>query len=789
MRLWVGLLVWLAMFPAFGATVLCEASRMGLKLPVQALEDAERTLTPLQVAALPDAQFVGDIRPSEIYSHSAYWLRFVLHNNGDALCSRWLSIGEPRLDNVQVHLLRDGRWSEMLSGSDYPLADWALRAREPLFPLMLAPDEEVQVIIRIASRGVLMPNPRLWTEAEQLRVSQSAHLLDGIALGIGILIVPFSLIVGFLIRSRLLMVHALAILSYLLLVCSATGYLFYVPGLLPWVHQIVGALSGFALLFFMAYVGVLFRVPQLPKVWRYTWLFAMVSLSGLLLWGAIGDFMYTRILFAQLRWVLYLIVPLFCVLAWRRGLQPSWLAWLLVGMFSLQGMSRYLLGIKDSVWQYGEDPLSLPSSLPGIFLLVCTLVMEFRRNWRNEQLARAELDEQRVAEQDRLETTVARRTEQLQEVLRARSSLLARISHDLRSPLAGIIEYSHQLQGRDNQDYPQRIERNARRQLEMIDELLEFSRSELQQQELVVVPGYLYRFLREIEDEGRFLAQRQNNQFECLIDAGLPPLVHADFRRLRRVLVNLLGNAAKFTRDGLVELHISTVSRDEGRVSLHVEVCDSGIGIHADESEQVLQPFSRGRNAVRYEGAGLGLSIVSQLLEQMGSTLQVDTEQVSGTRFHFQLDLATAHENELDLVLLEGRAVALSGDGSRLLLVDDVEQNRESMADLLAGYGFEVMVAASGEEAVSLLAEQRFDALITDQMMAGFDGWQLLAWVREHKPELPVLLYSAAPPLRPSHVAAELVFDAALLKPADGGELIEQIARLLEHRLEAGGAI
>ena len=188
---------------------------------------------------------------------------------------------------------------------------------------------------------------------------------------------------------------------------------------------------------------------------------------------------------------------------------------------------------------------------------------------------------------------------------------------------------------------------------------------------------------------------------------------------------------------------------------------------------------------MRYEGAGLGLSIVSQLLEQMGSTLQVDTEQVSGTRFHFQLDLATAHENELDLVLLEGRAVALSGDGSRLLLVDDVEQNRESMADLLAGYGFEVMVAASGEEAVSLLAEQRFDALITDQMMAGFDGWQLLAWVREHKPELPVLLYSAAPPLRPSHVAAELVFDAALLKPADGGELIEQIARLLEHRLEA----
>lgn len=776
---WLALLLWPLLAVASDQRTACHGE---LQPVFQVLEDPTRAMTAEAVLEAPSERFwpLASGRFPVDFSHSAFWLRFSLSAADGSPCMSWLSVGEPRLNNVQVHIRRESGWSEMHAGRDYPVEQWSTHTRQPLFPLSLDNSEQVDVLARVTSRGVLMIAPQLWSDLDLIRVTQELSMVDGVVFGIALLIVPFSLIVGLLIRSPLLLMNTLAILAYVLLASLSNGYLFYLPALLPWSSELSSVLGFAALVMFMGYLQVLFQVHRLPVGWRRAQAVCVLLLGGVLLSGLIFDFTNTRSLFDQLRWMLYLLVPLLCLAGWYHGLRPSWLAWALTILFSAQGLSRYVLGVNNASWQYGEDQLGLVSSLPGVLLLVCTLIMEFSRSRRRERHALAELDAQQKAEQERLEITVARRTEQLRESLRARSSLLARITHDLRSPLSGIIDYARLLRTETDQDYPQKIERNARRQLELIDELLEFSRSELQQQELLLAPGYLYGFLGEIEDEARFFAQRQGNQLHCQFGVDLPPLVQADFRRLRRILVNLLANAGKFTHQGRIDFSVSLVRAEADEVELSFSVSDTGIGIHPEDREHLLQPFSRGRNARRYEGSGLGLSIVNQLLEQMGSELLIDTRPGHGSCFSFHLLLATADEHELDVVMEESRGLAIRGEDRRVLIVDDTEQNRESISDLLGGYGFDTFVAEDGAQALLALEEMTFDLLITDQMMPVMDGWQLLSAVRTSYPALPVLLYSAAPPLRPASCNPALAFDAALLKPADAGELLEQIARLLD---------
>jgi len=368
------------------------------------------------------------------------------------------------------------------------------------------------------------------------------------------------------------------------------------------------------------------------------------------------------------------------------------------------------------------------------------------------------------------------RTGQLQNVMRARSMLLARISHDLRSPLAGILESVRQWrEGSRRRDYPALIEGSARQQLDLIDELLEFSRDELTDLELVEAPGYLHAFLHGVAEQATLLAERRGNRFVAAYADDLPALVRLDFRRLRQVLVNLIGNAAKFTDDGYIQLAVTATPVAPRHVLLHIAVEDSGIGIESSERERLAQPFVRGGNATHYDGYGLGLAIVTQILERMNARLSIDAAPGGGSRFGFLLDVALADESELDQELSAGGG-AVDGAGRRVLVVDDHPQSRDMLCDLLDGFGFESVPAGSGDEALAVLREQAVELVVTDQFMPGMDGWALLRAVRRDCPGVPVLLYSSMPPRARDD---GLAFDDALLKPASGKQLLERIDQLL----------
>ena len=756
----------------------CRVTLEGMPL---LFEDASAALTVDDVSQLPPERFQA-LQPGAFpyrFSHSAFWLRLMLRNSDETGCHAWLQVGEPRLEQVQVFWRQSGDWQEMRVGSSYPLHEWSVRQLRPLFPVQLNAGAERELLVRVASRSLLAVSPHLLSDEQSLYDSAHASLVDGVVLGIMLLIVPFGLIVGVQIRSTLLLTNVLLSLVYLLLTCVMNGYLLYWPQMLPWTRQWVGVLSGCASLLFMFYLYVLFRVRLLPWLWRMPLMLYVVLVVALLVAGSLFDFVDSRNLFSSLRWGFYLLVPLLCLGSWHSGLRLSPLAWLLAAMMVIQGLIPLFFDGQPVLWSYGKERVDLASGLVGTVLLFFTLISEFTRSRRDAQRASSELEAQRAAEQQRLESTVALRTEQLRDSLKARSALLARISHDLRSPLSGINDYARLLKGDGVGDYPQRIERSARLQLELIDELLQLSRDELREDELVLAPGYLYGFLHEIEEEARFFAERQGNRLDCQLAVDLPPLVLADFRQLRRVLINLLGNASKFTRDGLIVLRVDNLGAEEQHFALRFSVTDTGVGVAEDVREQLLSPFRRGSNAFGVEGFGLGLAIVSDLLRQMGSELLFEDKPGGGSRFSFVLHVEGASEDAMDLVLRDSHAPASDGAGRRILLVDDSDTTREHLGDLLAGYGYDVVLADGGEEALTSIAWDNIDLVITDQHMPGMDGWALLREVRRHRPGLPVLLYSASPAWNEND---SVHFDGELLKPASAMELLACIERLCGAR-------
>ncbi len=759
------------------AMPLCGSGKTDLSGHVQLLEDPSAALTLEQVQA-SDA-FVTQQRLPVVreYGRTAYWLRLAIRNDGAEACQRWLTVGNPRLHDVQVFVQRGAQVAAMRAGSAYPLEQWPVADRQPRFPVALAAGEQGTVLVRVAGPSLFILAPTLWTDDALLEQRQSVYLADGVTLGIVLLIVPFSLIVGWILGSRLLQAHAGVVCFYLLLTAVINGYLVTWPSLLRWSLEITTLISILSFICLLGYARLLLEVRRLPAVWRH--LFNLLLLAYLA--GYAWDWFVARPdgrIFVE--WVvrvgIYALLPATLFAAWRQGVRLRWMAYAVPALYTVQFVVRYVLSLNDVLPGQSRDAfLSLSSTLPGVVLLVCTLITEVILSRRRENRALTDLNVQRQAEHERLESTVERRTRQLRESLQARSSLMARISHDLRSPLVGIIDYARLLQGGESRDYPRKIERHARQQLEMIDELLEFSRSELQQMELTLAPGYLYGFLREIEEEAAFLAQRQGNCFACHLGDDLPPLVRADFQRLRQVLINLLSNAAKFTHDGDIRFEVECLRVEGANAVVRFAVTDTGIGIHPDEREHLLLPFRRGRNAAQFQGTGLGLSIVSQLLLHMGAELKLDAPDGVGSRFTFDLSLELAAEDELESGLLDSHGGSVEGGERRILVVDDVAHNREALFDLLAGYNFDVDVAADGPSALDYLAKAPYCLLISDQNMPGMDGWALLAKVRQRYPHLPALLYSASPARPPAGMTER--FDAVLLKPVGSGELLACIER------------
>lgn len=772
----------------------CGQDAFALQEHLQAYIDrsAEQTVADIQRVAEDAWQTAHKTLLAPGFTDSAYWYRVSIANSMPTECELWLDLDTLHVTDVQMYSRNtaSAQWHAQRAGVAYPFAEWAGAQRIPSLPVVLPAADTTQILLRLSSVHAVSIAPQLLSQQALIKKRMTAGLVDGVIYGVVGLLVTLSLLIGYFFRLKVLTAHAFTVLLYTLYLALVAGYAFVHiwPDAVFLNGQVLTSVGIAMRIMALKFLAELLQVGNQPK--RIQQLMNSAQLSLLVLLGL-------RLLFPDSQWfadssalsgMLYLWAVLAVLLALYTGAQQklpyTWFNYFMPVLVAAEFLVFLLFAQGISSVAPMEYSWLTVSALPAALLLSYTLVSKLIHVRQREQGALADLEQLKGAEHDVMEQRVELRTEQLRNALRNQNMLLARISHDLRAPLqhvirdAGLLQQSTQHAGR----YGQSIQRAAHQQLDLIDELLEYSRGELKQLELLVAPGYLFGFLREIEESGEFLAERNHNRFASDLASDLPLLINADFRRLRQVIINLLANASKFTNNGLIELSVSLVHLDKhaGYADVKFSVTDNGIGIPKHERENVLEPFQRGTNSASYKGMGLGLYIVRQLLDSMHSQLEIDTSASGGVCSHFTLRLELAAEQELEQVFIESYSDSTEGQQRCVLIVDDVAIAQEMLYELLAGYDYNPIVCSSAAEALVILRDHPVDIIITDQVMPVMDGWDLLRKVREEWPALPLLLYSARPPVRPSDLDTRINFDACLLKPAATSDLLTQINRLLD---------
>ena len=331
----------------------------------------------------------------------------------------------------------------------------------------------------------------------------------------------------------------------------------------------------------------------------------------------------------------------------------------------------------------------------------------------------------------------------------AKSAFLANMSHELRTPLNGILGYA-QLLRRDaamtgcQKEKLDIIERSGNHLLSLINDILDLAKVESGKIELSPEDFELSGLLHHVREIVRVRAERKALVFRLEQAENLPTRLYGDEQRLRQVLLNLLGNAVKFTDRGGVTLRVggrrmtdSSADRETASclpptAHLTFEVEDTGIGIAPDKIEAIFEPFQQvGDTMYQAQGTGLGLSISRKLIRLMGGELFVESTPGQGSTFRFALSLPEAAVDASSVTGTRRRIVGVHGDAPTLLIVDDNREGRGVLIDLLRPLGFELLEAGDGDEALKKVKANRPNAVITDIMMPGMDGLELIRQIRQ----------------------------------------------------------